>query len=280
MDTHSHRFPAMGSSAHVLVVGGPTDLVDRAVDRIERLESLWSRFRADSEVSRLNAALLEPPAPGEEPPVSPETQLLLDRAAEGFRVTSGRFDPYRLDVVTATGYDTSFESLATPPTSLAGHPSAPRQGFDPGGIGKGLAADLVSEELMAAGAAGVLVGIGGDLRVRGVSPEGGDWLIEIEDPRTAGAVTRSRWPRAQSPRARSSNDDGPPRTAPSVTTSSIHVPPRPPTRPCSRRRSSQPRDGRPRSSARSPSSTPTARGPSRTRPAWPSSRPSAPRHSW
>ena len=45
-------------------------------------------------------------------------------------------------------------------------------GFDPGGIGKGLAADLVSDELVRAGADGVCVNLGGDLRVRGEAPDG------------------------------------------------------------------------------------------------------------
>ena len=42
-------------------------------------------------------------------------------------------------------------------------------GFDAGGIGKGLAADLVARELMAAGAAGVCVNVGGDVRLMGES---------------------------------------------------------------------------------------------------------------
>ena len=49
-------FPAMGCKAHVVVVGGPAGLVDRAAGRVAALESLWSRFREDSDVSRCNAA--------------------------------------------------------------------------------------------------------------------------------------------------------------------------------------------------------------------------------
>ena len=45
-------------------------------------------------------------------------------------------------------------------------------GFDAGGIGKGLAADLVATELIAEGVGGVCVNIGGDLRVIGESPSG------------------------------------------------------------------------------------------------------------
>jgi FAD:protein FMN transferase len=56
-------------------------------------------------------------------------------------------------------------------------------GFDPGGIGKGLAADLVSAELVTAGAAGVCINMGGDLRVRGIGPRGAHgWTIALEHP--------------------------------------------------------------------------------------------------
>ena len=55
-------------------------------------------------------------------------------------------------------------------------------GFDAGGIGKGLAADLIVSELMAAGAAGACVNLGGDLRVAGHAPGGGSWVVAVEHP--------------------------------------------------------------------------------------------------
>jgi thiamine biosynthesis lipoprotein len=55
-------------------------------------------------------------------------------------------------------------------------------GFDPGGIGKGYAADLLVDELLARGAAGVCANVGGDLRVEGEPPAGGPWAVAIEDP--------------------------------------------------------------------------------------------------
>ena len=51
--------------------------------------------------------------------------------------------------------------------------------LDPGGLGKGLAADIVAEELLSAGASGALVEIGGDLRVAGEPPTGDGWTIGI-----------------------------------------------------------------------------------------------------
>jgi thiamine biosynthesis lipoprotein len=54
--------------------------------------------------------------------------------------------------------------------------------LDPGGIGKGLAGDLVTAQLCAAGATGALVGVGGDLVARGTPPDGAGWVILVEDP--------------------------------------------------------------------------------------------------
>ena len=53
--------------------------------------------------------------------------------------------------------------------------------LDPGGIGKGLACDLVAAQLLAGGAAGALVDLGGDVRVTGESPDGTCWTIAVDD---------------------------------------------------------------------------------------------------
>jgi thiamine biosynthesis lipoprotein len=54
--------------------------------------------------------------------------------------------------------------------------------IDPGGIGKGLAADLVAAELLTLGARGVCVNVGGDVRVSGTAPGPGDaWLVAVRD---------------------------------------------------------------------------------------------------
>jgi FAD:protein FMN transferase len=55
-------------------------------------------------------------------------------------------------------------------------------GLDLGGIGKGLAADLVVAEMIGFGARGACVNIGGDVRVDGVSPAGDGWELGIADP--------------------------------------------------------------------------------------------------
>jgi len=187
------RFPAMGTEVHVVVVGGPLSLLDLARDFVEDLEARWSRFRPTSEISRLNELAGRPVK------VSPQTIALVQRAVEGARITEGRYDPTVLGALLRAGYDRSFELLTdgTPRGRSAlglGHQKIAVEpsrstvmlpagvGFDPGGIGKGYAADLLVQELLSHGAAGVCANLGGDLRAEGEPPAGGPWTIGIEHP--------------------------------------------------------------------------------------------------
>jgi FAD:protein FMN transferase len=184
------RFRAMGSDAHVIVVGGPSGLAERARNRIDQLERRWSRFRPDSEVNVLTDRA------GSRVVVSADTRLLVERAIEAWRLTGGAFDPTVLGAVLRSGYTRSFElgPITTYGSSplLAGCTDITIDGrevclpagtgFDPGGIGKGLAADLVIADMLDAGAAGVCVNLGGDLRVAGDSPDGEAWTVAIEHP--------------------------------------------------------------------------------------------------
>lgn len=185
----------MGTNAYVVVVGGRFDLADRAADRLDDLERRWSRFLPDSEISRCNALSGRPVE------VSPETVRLVAHAVTGWSTTGGSFDPTALNALCDAGYDRDFRGVAsraialTPPAARAtpgcagitwdtdactvSLPAGVR--LDPGGIGKGLAADIVTEELLAAGAVGALVSVGGDLRVRGRPPSGPTWDLAIDD---------------------------------------------------------------------------------------------------
>jgi thiamine biosynthesis lipoprotein len=188
------RFRAMGSDCHVVVTGNPA-LVPLARNRVEDLERRWSRFLPDSEVSLLNA--------GGARVVSAETFELVTRAVDGWRSTGGRFDPTVLGDVLRAGYDRTFASIGGRDGSSALRrgcggietDAATRRvrlpdgaGFDPGGIGKGLAADLVVRELLAAGAEGACVNVGGDVRVEGHGPDDGRWLVAVAHPGRAEPV--------------------------------------------------------------------------------------------
>ncbi len=189
------RLEVMGTFAHVIAIGDEsTGLVDRACAHLRQLEARWSRFDPASEVSRLNANNGRPLV------VSAPTVALIQLGLEGWRVTGGRFDPTVLGDVVRSGYDRSFRDI-TPETADNAASSLRRGcdgievdadsgtvrlpfgvGIDPGGLGKGLAADLVVDALLDAGAGGACVNVGGDLRVAGASPIGG-WVVALDDHR-------------------------------------------------------------------------------------------------
>jgi thiamine biosynthesis lipoprotein len=185
----------MGTDVHVLVIAASArdadSALDRSSERIEALEGVWSRFRPTSEVSLLNAMAGMPVR------VSAETIVLVERALDGHRLTSGRFDPTVLGDVIRAGYDRTYDEVRgderpidgrglgaasieiDPVAGLVRLPAG--VGFDPGGIGKGLAADIVVAEMIER-VDGICVNLGGDLRVAGTAPDPAGWVVAIDDP--------------------------------------------------------------------------------------------------
>ena len=211
-----HHFQTMGTSAHVVVRGGASELTDWAEAEAERLESLWSRFRPESDVTACNTAAGRPVR------VAAETIDLVVRAVQSWHATNGRFDPTVLRALEANGYDESFERVrarddatsrvvvSAPPDGAPFRMALPGEddeiraapgcrditidrgprlitipagvGLDLGGIGKGDAADRIAAGLIDRGARGACVGLGGDVCCRGIGPVENAWRIDVEDP--------------------------------------------------------------------------------------------------
>jgi len=184
----------MGTRAHVIVHARELDLADvlarAAITRLHALEARWSRFRPDSEVSALNDA------DGARTTVSSETALLVERSIEAWHRTDGAFDPTVLPALVAAGYDRDFAAVRERPGEPAPPVAAPGCDgivvdaasvtlpagvrIDPGGIGKGLAADLTVDLVMHAGATAACVNVGGDLRVAGRPDPDERWSVTLE----------------------------------------------------------------------------------------------------
>ncbi|HLZ72829.1 MAG TPA: FAD:protein FMN transferase [Dehalococcoidia bacterium] len=172
----------------------------RAAERFAVHERALSRFDPASDLSALNRA-----GPGWT--WVPELLFHALTAADAlFRQTGGLYNPGILSALEAEGYDRSFEQLAPPLDDHVRRPAVPpappiavlfaksyaldpeRQAvrlapgvrLDLGGIGKGLAVDAAAAEL--GDQRGFLVDAGGDIRVGGTSPDGGDWGIAVQDP--------------------------------------------------------------------------------------------------
>lgn len=193
------RFPAMGTDCHVRVVGDADPHWAQA--EVRRLERLWTRFAA-SEVTGIG------PTPTE---VDADTALLMQRAIQGYDLTHGLFNPFLVEQLQAAGYDRDFEQITRPVprrtrpgqrpiVTIEGRRVSSTLPLDSGGLGKGLAADLVVQRLLERGAEGALVNLGGDIRCAGAPPRdtwqiGVDVPVEVPEPITVklagGAVCTS-----------------------------------------------------------------------------------------
>lgn len=174
------HFRAMGTDCHIKVVGAGDPRW--GLEEVQRLEGLWTRF-APSEVTALTAQPRD---------VDPDTVELLRRAVQGFDLTGGLFNAFMIDQVEAAGYDRDFDEMSRPsrrgarpgrrPTvTIDGTRVSCSPPVDSGGLGKGLAADLVATRLVQRGADGALVNLGGDLRCTGEPPRE-SWQVGITVP--------------------------------------------------------------------------------------------------
>lgn len=186
------EFRAMGSPCRI--VAPSRRLAAAGETLVHALERRWTRFSATSEISELNRHS------GRVVVVSAETFSLVERAEEARRATFGAFNPLALDHLVALGYDRSWEliepvtttqvpvssSVSEEPIELFPTLHAVRlpEGtrFDPGGIGKGLAADMVAEHLVRIGATTAQIELGGDVRLVGPPWRGDTWNVSIQHP--------------------------------------------------------------------------------------------------
>jgi thiamine biosynthesis lipoprotein len=176
---------------------GHPEVVARVRTTFEREEQRCSRFRDDSELSRLNRSA------GSWCEVSAGFETLVRFALGQARVTDGRFDPTMLAAVRAAGYDRDFHELsrgAVPPAGVPvpgggwrrvrierGRIRLPEGvGLDLGGVAKGWTVDLAADAALGSGARWVLVNAGGDLRIAGDAPR---LDVAIEDPADRDAET-------------------------------------------------------------------------------------------
>jgi FAD:protein FMN transferase len=197
-------FRAMGTGCRI--VTPHRDLTERGVALVAQIERTWSRFRPDSEVSALNRSA------GRVCVVSELTFELVARAEQARVATDGAFNPLLLEHLVALGYDRTWDEVtdrfdeppvlgpgSDEPIELFADGCAVRlpEGatFDPGGIGKGLAGDLVAAALLAEGAGAVQVELGGDVRVAGTPWADDEWRVQVDDgdhDASAAAVIRLR----------------------------------------------------------------------------------------
>jgi len=174
--------PQQLGRARALVANGLKEVDDRC-----------SRFRPDSELSRINARA------GDQVSISPVLCEVIAAALDVAARTEGLVDPTIGPALIAAGYDATFAAVAAagPTVRLDARPACgwqqirldrsrrllqapPGIWLDLGAIGKAWAADRLAGIVAEATGTGVLISCGGDVAVRGEPPEGG-WRIEVSE---------------------------------------------------------------------------------------------------
>jgi thiamine biosynthesis lipoprotein len=184
----------MGTAVTVTVVHTDADeasaMVNGALNEIERLEGVFSRYRPDTPVAHLNREGLVTDAPEE---LIEVVSLALDYS----RMTDGAFDVTVAPVLNL--YASSFAVTDLPPADAEVSVAMVLVGWQglrvdgrtielerPGmaitldAIAKGFVVDRAVAALTAAGADRVIVEAGGDIATR--SDRGDPWQVAIQDP--------------------------------------------------------------------------------------------------
>jgi thiamine biosynthesis lipoprotein len=191
-------FSALGTTAAVAVAVADPEILATARASVEAeiaaCDQACSRFRDDSELSRLNAA------GGQTIEVSSRLLDELTAALRAARLTDGAVDPTVGKALIGLGYDRDF-SLVAPGSHLPHTVAfAAVPGWrclhvdrrhrrarvsagvivDLGATAKARCADLAATAAAAATGSGVLVSLGGDVAVAGTAPAGG-WKVRVAD---------------------------------------------------------------------------------------------------
>jgi thiamine biosynthesis lipoprotein len=196
--TFEESFPAIGTTAQVVTTSSKDLSVARsALDaELEAIDRACSRFRDDSELSLVNAAM------GVRVEVTPLFVEALRVALRAARVTRGLVDPTVGRALVAIGYDRDFASIRQTRSVSTFEPTPgwrfveldeaastvrvpPGIALDLGATAKALAADRGARAASERTGNGVLVNLGGDIAVAGCAPKEG-WPVRVtHDHRTA-----------------------------------------------------------------------------------------------
>lgn len=183
---------AMNTYMTLTVYGenGETAL-EAAEERIHAAEALWSVTDAASDIYRANHS------GGQTVSVHEETANLLSFALDMAQKTGGALEPTIYPVLTAWGFTTDSKQVPTQEQiaeqlpqvdysriRLEGTSLTVPAGMqlDLGAVGKGYAADVVTDVLKAHGIESAVLSLGGNIQTIGSRPDGSQWRIGIRAP--------------------------------------------------------------------------------------------------
>lgn len=178
-------------------------LIQRSLAEVHRLERIFSLYREDSAIRQLNAvgSLQNPPQ---------DLIRILSESEEFSHATGGAFDisvqplwelyAAHFSANPADGKGPASETVADALAHVGEaaidfgtrHVRFERQGMSItlNGIGQGYITDRVADILLASGMERALVDMG-ETRALGGRPDGGAWLVGLEDPRSPESVAET-----------------------------------------------------------------------------------------
>jgi FAD:protein FMN transferase len=193
------RFSALGTTAEITTVDpiALSDAIGVLEHELEAIDLACSRFRADSEVSRLARSA------GAWMPASRLLRTALAAGIAAAEHTDGAVDPTVGATMRALGWDADFRVVVSRRDAVR-FEAVPAAGWerieiddgtgrvrvptgveiDLGATAKALSADRAATAAFRATGSGVLVNLGGDLAVAGPAPAGG-WPILVTDDHRA-----------------------------------------------------------------------------------------------
>ncbi len=171
---------------------------DAAIAEIRRVENLMTTWRADSEISRINAA-----AGKSAVVVGDETLQVIRDSIHTSEISEGTFDitfqslhglwKFDEDLDPHVPSDTAikarlafvgFKKILVNDRDKSVKLAQEKTQISLGGIAKGYAVDRAVTILDSAGLSSFFVQAGGDLFARGTKPDGAEWQAGIRDPRS------------------------------------------------------------------------------------------------
>lgn len=202
---YSYDFKAMGSPCSIQLYA-PTprqakQFIDIVISDVSRLEALYSRYRSDSFLSKINRVA----ARGGKISVDAETSGLLDYAATCYRESNGLFDITSgilrqawdfksgqlpsADAIERLLDKVGWHQLSWEPPVLSF--SIPGMEIDFGGVVKEYAVDRASALCWEAGVHHGVINLGGDIKIIGPHADGSPWNVGIRHPNHAGKTLQT-----------------------------------------------------------------------------------------
>jgi thiamine biosynthesis lipoprotein len=206
MEKYSESLKLMGNNFTITVVAADKVFalqnIEIAIDEIKRIEALFTTFKPDSQTNLINDNAGIKPVK-----VDSEVLELIERSIAISGITQGAFD------ITYGSIDKSLWNFDKAMTALPSTEEAKKMvhlinykniiinkekstvflkekgmriGF--GGIGKGYAAEMAKNKLVANNVKSGIINASGDLTAWGMQPNGKPWTIGIADPDRPAAV--------------------------------------------------------------------------------------------